>query len=219
MAISVFDLFTIGIGPSSSHSIGPMRAAGRFVERLRAGGVLDRCAEVEVRLYGSLALTGKGHGTDKAVMLGLEGAKPEEIDPNAVEPRIAAIRESKKLMLAGGPVVPWDEEKHLQFLRKERLPQHPNGMRFMARDAEGSELTAYTCFSVGGAFVVDEEGAADEHAPHNEATLPFRSASGEDLLRLAAESDLSVSEMTLANERTWRSEAENRAGLLDPWRG
>src|SRR5262245_40928499 len=107
MAISVFDLFTIGIGPSSSHSIGPMRAARRFVERLRADGVLDRCAEVEVRLYGSLALTGKGHGTDKALMLGLQGATPEGIDPDEVAPRIAAICNSKQLKLAGGPTISW----------------------------------------------------------------------------------------------------------------
>ena len=132
MAISVFDLFTIGIGPSSSHSIGPMRAARRFVERLRADGVLDRCAEVEVRLYGSLALTGKGHGTDKAMLLGLEGATPEGIDPDEVEPRVAAIRASGRLTLADGPTMPWDEAKHLLFLRKESLPQHPNGMRFTA---------------------------------------------------------------------------------------
>src|SRR5690242_15571938 len=130
MAISVFDLFTIGIGPSSSHSIGPMRAARRFVERLHSQGVLDRCAEIEVRLYGSLALTGKGHGTDKAIELGLEGATPEGINPDEVEPRIAAIRASCQLKLADGPTVPWEESKHLLFLRKESLPQHPNGMRF-----------------------------------------------------------------------------------------
>src|SRR4029078_10942111 len=137
MAISVFDLFTIGIGPSSSHSIGPMRAARRLVERLQTDGILDRCAEIEVRLYGSLALTGKGHGTDKALMLGLEGATPEGIDPDEVEPRIVAIRAARQLQLLNGPSIPWDESKHLLFLRKESLPQHPNGMRFVARDAAG----------------------------------------------------------------------------------
>src|SRR3954463_2033580 len=106
MAISIFDLFTIGIGPSSSHAIGPMRAARRFVERLRANGVLERCAEIEVRLYGSLALTGKGHGTDKAIMLGLEGAAPETIDPDAVEPRVAAIRSSGGAAPPPGPARP-----------------------------------------------------------------------------------------------------------------
>src|SRR4051812_43884684 len=179
MAISVFDLFTIGIGPSSSHSIGPMRAARRFAERLRADGVLGRCAEIEVRLYGSLALTGKGHGTDKAIMLGLEGAKPEEIDPDEVEPRIAAIRETKQLKLAGGPMVPWDEAKHLLFLRKERLPQHPNGMRFIARGADGSELLSYTCFSVGGGFVVDEADAADDRSSPDETPLPYPYRTGD----------------------------------------
>src|SRR3954468_11908071 len=116
MAITVFDLFTIGIGPSSSHSIGPMRAAGRFLDRLRAGQKLQHCAEVEVRLYGSLALTGVGHGTDKAVLLGLEGARPETIDPDSVEPRVAAIRENKQLKLADGPTIGFEEAQHLLFL-------------------------------------------------------------------------------------------------------
>ncbi len=217
MAISVFNLFTIGIGPSSSHSIGPMRAARRFVDRLRDKHLLDRCAEVEVRLYGSLALTGKGHGTDKAVLLGLEGATPEGVDPDAVEPRVAAIRESGRLTLAEGPTVPWDEAKHLSFLRKESLPQHPNGMRFTARDAADNTLIEYTCFSIGGGFVVDESDAAADQISHDETALPYPYKSGDDLLRMAAESGLSVSQMTLANERAWRSEAEIRAGLLERW--
>ena len=217
MAISVFNLFTIGIGPSSSHSIGPMRAARQFVERMRAAGVLDRCAEVEVRLYGSLALTGKGHGTDKAVLLGLEGATPEGIDPDEVEPRVAAIRASGRLQLPDGPTVPWDEEKHLLFLRKESLPQHPNGMRFTGRDAAGSTLLEYTCFSIGGGFVVEETDAAADQISHDQTALPYPYKTGDDLLRMAAESGLSISEMTLANERCWRSEAEIRAGMLERW--
>src|SRR5262245_60154203 len=147
MAISIFDLFTIGIGPSSSHSIGPMRAARRFVARLRGDGLLDACAEMEVRLYGSLALTGKGHGTDKAILLGLEGATPEGIDPDDVEQRVAAIRTSGRLKLEGGPTIPWDEATQLLLLRKESLPQHPNGMRFTARNVTGDTLAEYTCFS------------------------------------------------------------------------
>ncbi len=176
MAISVFDLFTIGIGPSSSHSIGPMRAALRFIDRLRAEGVLERCAEIEVRLYGSLALTGKGHGTDKALMLGLEGAAPEGVEPDEVEPRIAAIRASGRLTLERGPTIPWDESKHLVFLRKESLPQHPNGMRFTARDAAGVVLLEYTCFSIGGGFVVDESDAAADKLSHDD-THPALSVS------------------------------------------
>lgn len=218
MAISVFDLFTIGIGPSSSHSIGPMRAARRFVERLHGDGLLDSCAEVEVRLYGSLALTGKGHGTDKAILLGLEGAAPEGIDPDEVEPRVAAIRASGRLKLEGGPAIPWDEAQHLLFLRKESLPQHPNGMRFTARNAAGDTLAEYTCFSVGGGFVVDESAAAADQLSSDETALPYPYRTGDDLLQMAASSGLSISQMTLANERCWRGEAEIRAGLLARWR-
>jgi L-serine dehydratase len=218
MAISIFDLFTIGIGPSSSHSIGPMRAARRFVERLHEGGLLGSCAEVEVRLYGSLALTGKGHGTDKAVLLGLEGATPEGVDPDEVEPRVAAIRSSGRLQLDQGPTVPWDEAKHLLFLRKETLPQHPNGMRFTARDAAGEVLLEYTCFSVGGGFVVDESAAAADQFSQDDTALPYPYQTGDELLAMAAASGLSVGDMTLANERCWRSEAEIRAGLVERWR-
>jgi L-serine dehydratase len=217
MAISVFNLFTIGIGPSSSHSIGPMRASRQFVDRLRAEGKLAGCAEVEVRLYGSLALTGKGHGTDKAVLLGLEGETPEGIDPDEVEPRVAAIRENAQLKLADGPTVPFVEDKHLLFLRKESLPQHPNGMRFTARDAVGQTLLEYTCFSIGGGFVVDEIDADADQVSHDETKLPYPYKTGDDLLRLASETGLSISEMTLANELVWRSEHEIRAGLLERW--
>ncbi len=217
MAVSVLDLFTIGIGPSSSHSIGPMRAARRFVEKLRAQGVLDQCTGVQVRLYGSLALTGKGHGTDKALLLGLEGATPEEIDPDEVEPRVAAIRESRRLAIANGPTIPFDEEAQLLFLRKESLPQHPNGMRFTAYDAAGNLLLETTCFSIGGGFVVDEMDAAADQLSPDETELPYPYRTGDDLLRMAAASGLSVSEMTLVNERCWRSEADIRAGLLKRW--
>jgi L-serine dehydratase len=218
MAISVFDLFTIGIGPSSSHSIGPMRAARRFVEKLRADGLLAKCARVEVRLYGSLALTGKGHGTDKAILLGLEGATPESIDPDDVEPRVAAIQTNKKLTLAGGPIIAFDEERELLWLRKESLPQHPNGMRFTAFDAAGLSLFEYTCFSIGGGFVVDESDAAQDQLSHDATQLPYSYRSGDDLLKMAAASGLSVSEMTLANENSWRTEAEIRSGMLERWR-
>ena len=217
MAISVFNLFTIGIGPSSSHSIGPMRAARQFVDRLRAENKLAGCAEVEVRLYGSLALTGKGHGTDKAVLLGLEGATPEGIAPDEVEPRVAAIRENARLQLPDGPTVPFIEDKHLLFLRKETLPQHPNGMRFTARDAAGQTLLDHTCFSIGGGFVVDEIDADADQVSHDETKLPYPYKTGDDLLRMASETGLSISQMTLANELVWRSEDEIRAGLLERW--
>jgi L-serine dehydratase len=217
MAISVFDLFTIGIGPSSSHSIGPMRAARRFVERLRADDLLAKCGRVEVRLYGSLALTGKGHGTDKAILLGLEGASPEKVDPDEVEPRVAAIRAGHQLKLSGGPMTEFNEERDLLFLRKESLPQHPNGMRFTAFDAAGAPLLAYTCFSIGGGFVVDEANADKDQLSHDVTELAYSFRSGDDLLKMAAASDLSVSDMMLANEKSWRSEADIREGMLERW--
>jgi L-serine dehydratase len=217
MSISVFDLFTIGIGPSSSHSIGPMRAAKRFVARLRAEGVLDRCAAVEVRLYGSLALTGKGHGTDKALMLGLEGATPEDIDPDEVAPRVEAIRAGGRLTLDGGPTVAFNEAENILFLRKESLPQHPNGMRFTARDAGGNSLLECVYFSIGGGFVVDEAAAAEDQLSGDDTRLPYPYRSGDDLLKMASESGMSISQMTLANEQCWRSEAEIHTGLLRIW--
>jgi L-serine dehydratase len=217
MAISVFDLFTIGIGPSSSHSIGPMRAARRFVERLRADDLLAKCGRVEVRLYGSLALTGKGHGTDKAILLGLEGASPEKIDPDEVGPRVAVIRADGKLKLAGGSTIEFNEERDLLFLRKESLPQHPNGMRFTAFDAAGNPVLECTCFSIGGGFVVDEANADKDQLSHDVTEIAYSFRSGDDLLKMAAASGLSVSAMTLANERCWRSEAEIREGMLERW--
>ena len=217
MAISVFNLFTIGIGPSSSHSIGPMRARGGLpIVCVRKTSSIN-VPQVEVRLYGSLALTGKGHGTDKAILLGLEGETPEGIDPDAVESRVNSIREKCRLALPGGPTVPFDEQKQLLFLRKESLPQHPNGMRFTARDAAGTTLLEYTCFSIGGGFVVDESDAAVDQISHDATQLPYAYKSGDDLLRMAAETGLSISEMTLANERVWRTDAEIRAGLLERW--
>src|SRR3954469_24245048 len=150
MAISVFDLFTIGIGPSSSHTVGPMRAARRFAERLEHEGLLDRAARVRVELFGSLALTGKGHGTDRAVLMGLEGETPEEIDPDGVAPRLAAIRAEANLALLGRHAVPFHEKADLIFNRRDLLPLHSNGMRFTAFDAAGETLEQRIYYSVGG---------------------------------------------------------------------
>ena len=217
MTISVLDLFTIGIGPSSSHTVGPMRAARRFVDRLTAAGMRDPTARIEVHLYGSLALTGKGHGTDKAVLLGLEGNTPEEVDVDAVSDRVEHIRMTKSLMLPGGRRIPFDLTSDLLFHRRESLPEHPNGMRFIARDAQNSELLAKTYFSVGGGFVVGDQTAATDNLMPAAQTLPFPYRSGDDLLRLARESQLSISEMTLRNEACWRPEVATSAALLRVW--
>ena len=216
--ISVLDLFTIGIGPSSSHTVGPMRAARRFTTRLAEAGLLEHTTRVEAHLYGSLALTGKGHGTDKAVLLGLEGATPEEVDIDAVPTAIERIRATHTLRLHNTREIAFDERTDLLFHRTESLPAHPNGLRFAAFDAAGAELLAKTYYSVGGGFVVGEQSAAADKLVPTTHERPFPFRHGDDLLRFAQESGLSVSEMTLRNEACWRPEADTRAGLLRVWR-
>src|SRR6188472_785512 len=144
MSLSVLDLYTIGIGPSSSHTVGPMRAGNRFATRLSESGVLAKTARVEAHLYGSLALTGKGHGTDKAVLLGLEGESPETVDIDHLPARLSVIREGRRLTLGGTHAVAFDEKSDLLFHRTESLPAHPNGLRFVAYDAQVNELLTRT---------------------------------------------------------------------------
>jgi len=162
MALSVFDLFKIGIGPSSSHTVGPMKAAALFAHALRADGQLSATARVEVRLYGSLGATGKGHGTDTAVMLGLEGAQPDTIDPDGITERLKSMRSSKTLCLGGEKTIAFAEKTDVLFLRRETLSYHPNGVKFMAFDGDGTLLQERRYFSVGGGFVVSQEDA-DAH--------------------------------------------------------
>ncbi len=217
-SISILDLFTIGIGPSSSHTVGPMRAGNRFVARLMEAGVFDKTARVEAHLYGSLALTGKGHGTDKAVLLGLEGETPEGVDVDAVPAKIEATRTQQRLMLGGSREVSFHEKEDLLFHRLESLPEHPNGMRFIARDADGNELLSRVYYSIGGGFVVNEETAKLDALSTKPRELPYAYQTGDDLLRLYRETGLSVSELTLRNESAWRPEVETRAALLKVWR-
>jgi L-serine dehydratase len=217
MSISVFDLFTIGIGPSSSHTVGPMRAARRFVLRLEREGLLAATARVRVELYGSLAMTGKGHGTDRALLAGLEGATPEEVDPGWMQQRVAAIRQGGRLALPGGPEIAFDGSTDLVWNRKQLLPLHSNGLRFAAFDGAGAPLDERTYYSVGGGFVVNEEAAGADRLVADETVLPYPFKSGAELLRLAERTGLAVWQLMLANEGAWRSEAEVRAGLLRIW--
>ena len=222
MAVSVFDLFKIGIGPSSSHTVGPMRAARLFVARLAHDGALERTARVRCGLYGSLGATGKGHGSDKAVLLGLAGHEPDTVDADAIPALLAGIRESRAIGLLGGRhTVPFDEREDLKFYRRETLPFHANGMRLVALDAEGAELANRVYYSVGGGFVVSEEVAADGQrqkviAPDT-TVLPHPFRTGADLLALTAELGCSIAEVMRRNERHWRSDAEIDAGLLRIW--
>lgn len=218
MAISVFDLFKIGIGPSSSHTVGPMRAAGRFIETLQQQSLFDRVQQLRCDLYGSLGATGRGHGTDKAVVLGLCGEQPDQVDPQTIEARLKTIRESSELPLAGRRVIHWMEAEQLVFHPTETLPWHPNGMRLSAFDACGSLLLECVYFSVGGGFVVEESEASEDHLHARDATeLPWPFEDMETLLRHCREQDCSISDLMLDNEQAWRSEVEIRQGLLRIW--
>ncbi|PUA16703.1 L-serine ammonia-lyase [Glaciimonas sp. PCH181] len=221
MSLSTFDLFKVGIGPSSSHTVGPMIAAARFARYLQEAGLLGNVHSVRAELYGSLGATGKGHGTDKAVLLGLEGYLPDQIDPDFVEPRLMEIRRSKQTLLNGTHAVALNEKEHLLFFRRESLPQHPNGMRFLAMDANGGLLAQKEYYSVGGGFVVSHEGLRVNGAPAQGLTdavdVPYPFHCGDDLLRVSADSGLSIAQLMLENEKHWRTAEEVRAKLLGIW--
>ncbi|QGZ32449.1 L-serine ammonia-lyase [Stutzerimonas stutzeri] len=217
MSLSVFDLFKIGIGPSSSHTVGPMRAALRFVEGLRDDDLLASTERMKVELYGSLGATGKGHGSDKAVILGLEGERPETVDTASIAQRMAAIRESHELRLLGERSLRFDISSDLLFIRKP-LAFHPNGMAFRAFDGAGLQLRSREYYSVGGGFVVDEQVAGSDRIVEDRTPLPYPFHSAAELLALCSEHGLSISQLMLANEAAWRPEAETRAGLLDKWK-
>ncbi len=217
MALSVFDLFKIGIGPSSSHTVGPMRAALTFATGLKQAGLLESVQAVKAELYGSLGATGKGHGSDKAVLLGLEGDAPDTVDTEAVDARLKALREAHCIKLLGTHAIAFREKEHLLMHRRESLPFHPNGMRFTAYDTAGAVLSTKVYYSVGGGFVVDESAAGADRIVEDQTPLPYPFKNCADLLRLSAEHQLSISQLMLENEKSWRPEAETRAGLLKIW--
>ncbi len=194
MAVSVFDLFKVGIGPSSSHTVGPMRAAGRFLDGLRRDGELESTARVTCDLYGSLGATGKGHGSDTAVLMGLEGHRPESVDPGIIAARVAAIRERGSIALLGEHAIAF-AGADLVFQRRKSLPHHPNGMRFRAFDAAGTTLRERVYYSVGGGFVVDEEAAGADRIKADDTVLPHPFASADALLAQCRETGLSISEL------------------------
>jgi len=217
MAVSVFDLFKIGIGPSSSHTVGPMRAACRYMHRLEDKGLFERVASLRAELYGSLAHTGRGHGTDKAVLLGFEGEEPDRVDPDQIDPRLARIRSERTLNLLGRRSIAFDEKRELVFNKREKLPYHSNGMRFTSYDADGQVLWSRDYYSIGGGFVVNpDELAADRIVPDT-TELPYPFSSGDDLLVHCERDGLTIAQLMLANERVWRSDAEIRTGLMDIW--
>ncbi len=217
MAVSTFDLFKIGIGPSSSHTVGPMRAAATFATRLREKGLLDRVAAVQVELFGSLGHTGRGHGSDKAIMLGLEGEQPDRVDPDAIEARLAKIAENRRLDLGGDHAIAFDPKKDLVFHKRQRLPFHSNGMRFHATDPDGNELRKSDYYSVGGGFVVNHDDAAADRIVADTTPVKYPFSSGDELLALCDKHGITIAELMFENEKAWRGEDEIRARLDAIW--
>lgn len=212
-SISVFDIFKIGIGPSSSHTLGPWRAALRFIDTLKKTG-LDKVEHVSVMLYGSLAKTGRGHGTDIAVLLGLCGEDPVTFDVNQVIPQVARIRATKELNLNGDVVIPFQYDNDLVFLYTESLPFHPNAVTFTCRFNDGKEI-AETYYSIGGGFVIKE---ADEDIARGDVQLSFPIDKANDLLHWGRKTGLSIADIVLENESEWRSEQATKEGVLNIWR-
>nr|WP_218868512.1 L-serine ammonia-lyase [Pseudoclavibacter chungangensis] len=217
--MSVFDLFKVGIGPSSSHTVGPMRAAVTYVERLRDAGTLDVVAGVRTHLFGSLGLTGHGHGTVKAVVLGLQGERPDLVDPIEAEARYERSKDEGRLLLGGVREVPFELKRDVVLHLRERLDFHTNGMRFEALAEDGSVLDRREYFSIGGGFVLDEDEARDPEAAaaEDETEVPYPFASGEELLAIAGRTELRISDIMLANELVLRDEREVRDGIAHIW--
>ncbi|MFI0469746.1 MULTISPECIES: L-serine ammonia-lyase [Saccharopolyspora] len=217
MAISVFDLFSVGIGPSSSHTVGPMRAARLFVQRLHGEGRLPQVKRIKAELFGSLGATGHGHGSPKAVLLGLEGHSPETVDPAAVEGRVAEIRETGRLRLDGVQEIRFTVDRDLVMHRRKSLPLHPNGMRFTATGTDGVELESAVYYSVGGGFVVDEDATGTDRIKPDATAVRYPFRTGAELLARTEESGLPISGVMLANELSWRGEDAVHKELLGIW--
>ncbi|MET0291995.1 MAG: L-serine ammonia-lyase, partial [Steroidobacteraceae bacterium] len=217
MAVSTFDLFKIGVGPSSSHTVGPMRAARQFVQRLESEGRLLACEHLRVELFGSLGATGKGHGSDKAILLGLEGDEPDTVDISGIAARLELIRDVKRLNLLGRKPITFDERQDLVFNKRDSLPLHSNGMRFTAQDAAGRLLAERSYYSVGGGFVISGDADSGLQIVEDRTPLPYPFRTGDELLSLCTTNQFSIAELMRRNERSWRSDADIDAGLARLW--
>ena len=217
MAISIFDLFKIGIGPSSSHTVGPMRAARKFAESLERSGDFDNTSSVKVELFGSLGATGKGHGCDKAVVLGLKGEWADKVDPDRIDGTLEQVRQTGQLDLLGVRTIGFDMQKDIVMHRRRSLPFHPNGVRFRAFNKDDDLLKEGVYFSVGGGFVVVQDEQGNVHVKQDGTSLPYHFSTGDQLLALCRRQGMSISELMMANEKTWRTEDEIRERILHIW--
>ena len=212
MNISLFDLFSIGIGPSSSHTVGPMSAANEFLQLLETKKLDAATQRVKIELYGSLALTGKGHGTDKAILNGLEGKTPDTVVPETMVPRMQDILKTRILFLGGKKNIPFDESKDFLFLQKELLPKHTNGMRFTAFDSKGQTLASQVYYSIGGGFITTDEAFDQSTSETSDQPYPFDTAA--QLLKHCKDNQLSIPKLMMLNELTWRDESAIHKGIL-----
>jgi L-serine dehydratase len=217
MTISAFDLYKVGIGPSSSHTVGPMRAAHSFVTRLESDGLLAHTARVRAEMFGSLGATGRGHGTVKAVVLGLGGEQPDRIDPTAAEPRVATVRANGVLRLGGKHDIAFAPDDDVVLHRRKWLPFHSNGMLFAAMGGDGQTLLEREYYSVGGGFVLDQDEAGRPVLVEDPTPVRYPFTTAGQLLQRARDTGLSISEIMMANELSWRSEDGVRSGLLHIW--
>lgn len=218
MSVSIFDLYSIGIGPSSSHTVGPMRAARQFVQALLDKGILEKVVHLQIDLYGSLAMTGIGHATDKALLLGLMGNTPEGVDPKAVPGLLSYLARSGQLSLLGKHPIPFVQEDHLIFNKGKRLPYHSNAMRFIVSNAEDEELLSRVYYSVGGGFVVEHEKIHEPEGSEDVQPSPFPFDTAEELLVHCTREKKTIAELIMENEKAWRSEDEVKEGILKIWK-
>ena len=217
--ISTFDLFSIGVGPSSSHTVGPMRAALRFVQRLLEHKQLESAHKVHIDLYGSLALTGKGHGTDRAILMGLEGFAPENVDPQNLLKCLERTTREQSLLLLGSHKIPFDPSHDLHFEMTRFLPYHPNALKLTANDADNRLLLEQIYYSIGGGFILDHDEAMQQQSPQEIISkVPYPFQSGADLLTHCKREQFSISALMMANEKVLRSEEEIYQGILEIWR-
>jgi L-serine dehydratase len=217
MSVSIFDLFKIGIGPSSSHTVGPMRAACTFARGLEELGLLANTNWITIDLHGSLGYTGRGHGSDKAVMLGLEGESPDQIDPDIIPERLKTIFRNRELHLLGHHRIEFEEKKHLHFHKQDTLPHHSNGMRFTAFDGQQKVLAMRDYYSVGGGFVVNQDEAESDRIIVDTTPLPYLFTTGNKLLKICKKHKLTVAQVMWENEKVWRDEDQIREGLAQLW--
>ncbi|MFP5312000.1 MAG: L-serine ammonia-lyase [Actinomycetes bacterium] len=217
MALSVLDLFSVGIGPSSSHTVGPMRAAKLFADGLKGDGRLAATTRIQTELFGSLGATGRGHGSDKAVVLGLKGLDPETVDTFTADDQVAAAALDAELFIAGTHRVDFNWEADVVLHRRKSLPAHPNGMTFRALDHAGDVLSERSFYSIGGGFVVDGDAQGADKVVADDTVLPYPFATADELLQICSREGMSISDVMLANELTWHSEAELREKLLKLW--